>query len=53
MISTDALQDGFFSPPLFVYEGSTLTIVNEGSSLTIVNEGSSLTIDKKGVADDR
>ena len=50
MISTDALQVGFLSPPLFVNEGSSLTIVNEGSLLTIVNEGSSLTIVNDGLS---
>ena len=50
MISTDALQGGFLSPPLFVNEGSSLTIVNEGSSLTIVNKGSSLNIVNEGTS---
>ena len=39
MISTDALQDGFLSPPIFVNdlnEGSLLMIVNVGPSLKIV-----------------
>ena len=44
MISTDALQVGFVSSPLFVNDRSRSVVVIEVSSLTIVYEGVSLTI---------
>ena len=45
MISTDALQGGFLSPPIFVNdlnEGSLLMIVNGGPSLKIVYKTTSV-----------